>query len=154
MIAISDNPLISKEIINKAGFMPFYYEFCSDHRAVYCDINTSVLFGAISQDTTTFSNCAFTTNYVQQCEKFKANVRKLHKKSKIFDKVNATKKKFQSDDLNVRREVIEDCKEIGEITSQLLLSAGRKISKTKYTHGKPFSGELDAIARRFRKEKN
>jgi hypothetical protein len=41
LIAITDNPSINMDMISKAGFMPFYHEFCSDHRALYCDINNN-----------------------------------------------------------------------------------------------------------------
>jgi hypothetical protein len=39
-IAITDSAQIPKHSIKSAGFMPFYHEFCSDHRAVYCNLDT------------------------------------------------------------------------------------------------------------------
>jgi hypothetical protein len=154
MIAISDTNDIPKHSIVKAGFMPFYFEFCSDHRAVYCDIKTSILFGKINKDNVNPSNRPFTTNNIQQCERFKTTVRKLYNKSKIFEKVRHLRHRFKNDDPIALKKTIEECQQLGTTAGQLLIHAGKKIGKKKYKHGKPYSNELDQIARRFRKEKN
>jgi exonuclease III len=86
-IAITDSAQIPKHSIKRAGFMPFYHEFCSDHRAVYCDLDTKILFGKIRIDSINTSTRPFTTNNIKQCNKFKETVRKLYRKSKIFQNV-------------------------------------------------------------------
>jgi hypothetical protein len=124
MIAISKHPSIMEDTIEKAGFMPFYFEFCLDHCALYCDINTSCLFGAIKKDNMNASNCPFTTNNIQQCERFKNKAKKLYKKSKIFEKVKELEKRFEKHEPNERMDLIKECQKIGTVTSQLLLNAG------------------------------
>jgi hypothetical protein len=154
LIAITDDPTINMEMITKAGFMPFYHEFCSDHRALYCDINTKCLFGAINKDNMNSSNRPFTTSNIKQCEKFKTKVRQLYTKAKIFKKVKDLKTQLNTNNADDRLKIIEECKSIGIVTSQLLINAGKCVGKKKYTHGRPFSGHLDQIARKYRKEKN
>jgi hypothetical protein len=56
IIAITDSKYIPKSCITQAGFLPFYHEFCSDHRTVFCDIDTKALFGTICHDKTNTSN--------------------------------------------------------------------------------------------------
>jgi hypothetical protein len=68
--------------------------------------------------------------------------------------VKDLQKRFEKHDLNERSDLIKECQQIGIVTSQLLLNAGRSTGKKKYTHGRPFSGELDNIAQKFRREKN
>jgi hypothetical protein len=142
------------DMISKAGFMPFYHEFCSDHRALYCDINTKCLFGAINKDNMNPSNRPFTTSNIKQCEKFKNKVRQLYTRAKVFEKVNDLKSRLQSNNTDEQPKVIEECKSLGTVTSQLLINAGKCVGKKKYTHGRPFSGQLDQIARKFRRKKN
>jgi hypothetical protein len=50
MIAITNHPRIPTSIVKAAGFFPHYHFFQTDHRAIYCDIDTSVLFGHFKLD--------------------------------------------------------------------------------------------------------
>jgi hypothetical protein len=81
-------------------------------------------------------------------------LRQLYKKADIFNKAASLKKRFQEAGQDDIREVIEDCIQLGTITGELMLSAGRKVSKMPYNNGKPFSDKLAQIAKTFRQKKN
>jgi hypothetical protein len=153
-IAITDSENIPKSCITRAGFLPFYHEFCSDHRAVFCDINTDVLFGKIQPDKMNVSTRLFTTNNIKQCEKFKQILRKLYKKSKIFDAVKNLEKRFKTQDDQECQLAIKDCIKYGTIAGELMLHAGRRTGKSEYVYGRPFSDALNQTARKYHKAKN
>jgi hypothetical protein len=77
----------------------------------------------------------------------------LSKRADIFNKAASIKKRFQEAGQDDIGEVIEDCIQLGTITSELMLSAGRKVSKKPYNNGKPFSDKLTQIAKTFRKKR-
>jgi exonuclease III len=95
MIAITKSPLIPKDCIVRAGFLPFYHHFCTDHRMVYCDIDTDALFGRFNPDLTRWSTRPFTTNNIKKSFQFKTQLRKLYKKANLFEKVKELHKRFK-----------------------------------------------------------
>jgi transposase len=62
----------------------------------------------------------FTTNNIKQCEKFKQILRKLYKKSKIFDAVKQLEKRFQIQDAQERQSAIKDCIKYSTIAGELI----------------------------------
>jgi hypothetical protein len=109
-IAITDSKDVPKGCIKSAGYSPFYHEFFSDHCAVFCDINTNILFGSVQNESINSSTCPFTTGNIKQYNKFKETVRKLYQKSRIFQNVRSLKKRFDSDNEDEIKLAIEDCK--------------------------------------------
>jgi hypothetical protein len=73
MIAISDGQSIPPTIVLRAGYFPYYHHFHTDHRAIYCDLDTDILFGCIKPDLTRQSYRAFTTNNVKKKKNSKVN---------------------------------------------------------------------------------
>jgi hypothetical protein len=73
-IAITDSKDVPKGCIKSAGYSLFYHEFFSDHRAVFCDINTNILFGSVRNESINSSTRPFTTGNIKQCNKFKETV--------------------------------------------------------------------------------
>jgi hypothetical protein len=148
-IAIMDSENIPKSCITQAGFLPFYHEFCSDHRAVFCDINTNVLFGNIQPFKMNTSTRPFTTNNIKQCEKFKQILWKSYEKSKIFDAVKHLEKRFKIHDKHEQKLAIKDCIKYSTIAGELILNAGRRTGKSKYVNGRLFSNALNQTARKY-----
>jgi hypothetical protein len=147
MIAITDSPLVPKTCIVRAGFLPFYHHFCPDHRMVYCDIDTDLLFGKVFPDLTRWSNRPFTTNNIKKCNRFKTKLRKLYEKANLFKKVEELDKRFNTATGDEMKLVIKDCIKYGTTTGELLLAAGRQSGRVAYKKGKPYSDELALAAK-------
>jgi hypothetical protein len=104
---------------------------------VYCDINTSILFGKVSPDLTSWSTRPFTTNNIKKCNKFKTELRKLYRKADIFKIVEDLDKRFTAAKGQDIDSIITDCIKYGTTAGELLLVAGRKTGKmliTKASH--------------------
>jgi hypothetical protein len=154
LIAITDDISVPKHSIKSAGYLPFYHQFCSDHRLVFCDIDMSVLFGHVQPDLTRFLRRPFTTNNVDKCERFKTIVCELYTKSNIFEIIERLDKRFKTATKDNLDEVIKDCVKYGTVAGQLLLSAGRKVGHQSYSKGKPFSAELADAAQVYHDKRN
>ncbi len=92
LIAITDNAAIPTTCIKRAGYLPYYHFFCTDHRFLFCDIDMKELFGNIRPDLPRFLRRPFTTQNVRQCEQFKSKVRELYTQSNIFEIVKSLDK--------------------------------------------------------------
>jgi hypothetical protein len=112
------------------------------------------LFGNIPPELPRFLRHPFMTNNVERCEKFKNKVRELYDKSNIFEIVEKLDKRFKNASGCDLDEVIKDCIKYGEVASQLLLGAGRKIGNNAYKQGKPYSDQLSLAAKSFHKKRN
>jgi hypothetical protein len=154
MIAITNDPRIPKQCIVRAGFLPFYHHFCTDHRMVYCDINTDMLFGKVIPDLTRWTNRPFTTDNLKQCDRFKLQLRKLYKKANLFKIVEDLDKKFKDSKGDDIKELIQECIKYGNTSGELLLAAGRKTGRVAYHKGKPYSDELTQTAKKLHKKGN
>lgn len=119
MIAITDDPSIQKQCIVRAGYLPFYHHFCTDHRMVYCNINTDMLFGKVIPDLTWWSNCPFTTNNMKKCNRFKHQLRKLYTKVNLFKIAKDLDKRFKAAKGDEIKEVIQDCIKYGTTSGEL-----------------------------------
>jgi hypothetical protein len=153
MIAITNDPCIQKQCIVRAGFLPFYHHFRTDHRMVYCDINTDMLFGKAIPDLTRWSNRPFTTDNMKKCDRFKLQLRKLYKKANLFKIVEDLDKRFKDSKGDDIKEIIQDCIKYGNTSGELLLAAGRKTGRVAYHKGKPYSDELALTAKKLHQKR-
>jgi hypothetical protein len=154
LIAITDNDRVPKECVRRAGYLPFYHYFCTDHRLIFCDIDLKMLFGRIQPEFHRFLRRPFTTKNVEKCEKFKEKVREMYEKSNIFNIVEHLDKRFQRATPETIADIISDCIKYGSVASQLLLGAGRKIGNHAYANGKPYSDRLSTVAKTFHDKRN
>ena len=70
-IAISDHVQTPTQCIRRAGFLLFYSYINSDHRVIYCDIDTNILFGKVQLEMLQITKRNFMTNTVKKCNKYK-----------------------------------------------------------------------------------
>ena len=59
---------VTSDIIQAAGYLPFYDPFCTDHRVGYIDLNKTKIFGTLTTDTTKAFFHGFNTKHVKKCE--------------------------------------------------------------------------------------
>jgi hypothetical protein len=154
MIAITDSFTDPTSIVINAGYFTYYHHFQTDHRAIYCDLDTSILFGKLKIDRTRQSYRAFTTNNVKKCERFKTILRDLYSSANILNRVEQLDKRFRDMNEETFQSVVDDCITLEQTTSELLKCAGRQVRSSKYSNSKPFSDELSLAAREFKKQKN
>jgi exonuclease III len=153
MIAITDDATTPSSLVKRAGFFPYYHYFHTDHRAIFCDLDTKLLFGHFKPDLTPQTYRPFTTNNIKKCNKFKSELRDLYTKANIFQRVTNLNKNFNTANQDNIGSIIEKCIKLGKTTSELLICAGRRVSKKPYKQGKPFSDKLSTAAKDFKKKK-
>ena len=125
-IAISEHTQVPEQCIRRAGFLPFYSYINSDHRVIYCDIDTNILFGKVQPEVTQISKRNFTTNAVKKCNKYKEDLRKKWDKAKIMQKVRKLKEEMKKIETKSKKEVeefIKRCKDTEKTARELMKSA-------------------------------
>ena len=97
LIAVSDT---KENIIRKVGFLPFHSEFCTDHRVEYIDLDLDKLVGNPIPDTNNPSLRTFTTSKVKRCEKYKTELNKMCKQSKIMETIKEIVQREKENDIS------------------------------------------------------
>ena len=82
LIGCSKN--IPNDAIVRVGFAPFYFNFFTDHRGVYVDLNIDSIFNCARPDTTRQIYKRFTTRHVPKCSKYLRKLEELFETSRIF----------------------------------------------------------------------
>ena len=81
--------------IKRAGFLPFYHPFATDHRGLFLDLHIKTIFGKITVDTTKHIYRQFNTSNTKRCDKY---IKKLEEyfleHSKLFQKTANLQQKF------------------------------------------------------------
>ena len=143
MIAISD--AFNASAVKKAGFLPFYQPFASDHRAVFCDLDVEQLFGAVKPDTVRPVYRQFHTKNVKKCDQYLHSLENKLSRAKIFQQVSdlkeAINKRNKLSKCN-HEELIHKCKLLETKTHQLMKAAHNSLGKTPYANGYWHSREV------------
>ena len=145
MIAISQD--LNSEAIKKAGCLPFYSHFLTDHRGIYVDIDITTLFNKVYEDTTRSTYKRFTTASVQKCNIYLKELEDSMEKSRVFQKVEKMKRTMyniinkRQDGKDLKR-VIQECKALNKRVTELMIHSEKKCGRAVYTEGLPYSREL------------
>ena len=93
MIAITNDARIPPKAICRLGIAPHFTTFNTDHRFMYCDLDTRYLFGEIHHDLTRPIFRTFTSNHVQKSSKYVDKLIEHYNKSKVWDRWKRVKYK-------------------------------------------------------------
>ena len=92
MIRYSDH--VPDTAVIRAGYTSFYFNFFTDHRGVYIDLDIISIFNISRHDTTTQIHKRFTTRHVQKCSKCLHKLEELFEASKLFKKVDKLEERY------------------------------------------------------------
>ena len=148
MISCSDHVPITA--IKRAGYAPFYFNFFTDHRGVYIDLDIELIFHNSRPDTTRQIYKRFTTQHVPKCSRYLKKLEELLEKSKMFHKVDELEKEYQkyNDDKNDehRERIIERTKGLFTQVTQFMKCADKHAGPMPYRDGFPDSPQLRKAA--------
>ena len=132
--------------IVRAGFAPFYYNFFTDHRGVFVDVDIDVLFNCTRPDTTRQIFKRFTTRHVPKCNKYIKKLEELFDNSKINEQVDEIERKFGEYSKDKRKDeldnLIERTKTLFVKVTEFMICAERGAGPLPYRDGFPDSPRL------------
>ena len=85
---------VKDSAIVRAGYAPFYYNFFTDHRGVFVDIDIESIFNNARPDTTRQIHKRFTTVHVPKCSKYLQKLEDLMEEANVFKKVDELEAKY------------------------------------------------------------
>ena len=148
MIGCSNN--VPDTAIVRTGYAPFYFNFFTDHRGVYVDLDIKSVFNIARPDTTKQIYKRFTTRHVPKCSKYLHKLEELFEASKVFKKIEKLKTRYTKHGNNLddprRTELINDTKELFKKVTELMLRAEKTAGPMPYKDGFPDSPELRKAA--------
>ena len=148
MIGCSDH--IMETAIVRAGYAPFYFNFFTDHRGVYMDLDIESIFNSTRPDTTRPIYKRFTTLHVPKCNKYLQKLEELMEKSKVFQQVDELEeqyKEYSKEKENREKErLIKMTKELFEKVTQFMKRAEKWAGPLPYRDGFPDSPQLRKVA--------
>ena len=148
MIGCSEN--IPDNAIVKAGYAPFYFNFFTDHRGVYIDLDIEIIFNSIRPDTTKQIYKRFTTQHVPKCARYLKKLEEMMEKSKMFKKVDALEIDYKKYKFNpskeLREEIIIRTKGLFTQVTEFMKCAERSAGPMPYRDGFPDSPNLRQAA--------
>jgi ribonuclease HI len=141
---------IPDSAIVRAGFAPFYYNFFTDHRGVFVDIDIDTIFNCKRPDTTKQIFKRFTTRQVPKCNRY------LHKLEELFDMAKINE---QVDELEIQliestkagetvltQKAITKTKILFKTVTDFMICAEKKAGPLPYRDGFPDSPKLRQAA--------
>ena len=141
---------IKDTAIVRAGYAPFYFNFCTDHRGVYVDLDIDSVFNCTRPDTTRQIYKRFTTRHVPKCSRYIKALEEMFEKSRIYQEIEKLRGKyeqFNDKEANINKEeIIDRTKVLFEKVSELMISAERKSGPLPYRDGFPDSPKLRETA--------
>ena len=147
LIAISSS--IHHNAIKKCGYLPFYQGIFSDHRGMYVDLDTNVLFNKAKPDKTREIFKRFTTSQVPKCEKYINNLLNHIQEANIEKKIDNLRMRMENYETNGTEDIeklIHECKTLFNKTTQIMKSSEKKVGKKPYGNGYPSSNPLRKAA--------
>ena len=93
LLGCSDH--VDNSAIVRAGFAPFYFNFFTDHRGVYIDLDIDSIFHCPRPDTTRSIYKRFTTLHVPKCSKYLHKLEELMEVSRIGHQVDELETKYK-----------------------------------------------------------
>ena len=148
MIGCSNH--VEDTAIVRAGYAPFYFNFFTDHRGVYIDIDIDSLFNSTRPDTTRPIYKRFTTLHVPKCSKYLLKLEELMEKSKIFQQIDELEEEYEeyaeNKDNETRERIIKATKTLFEKVTEFMKRAERWAGPVPYRDGFPDSPQLRRVA--------
>ena len=125
MIACSDH--LTDSAIVRAGYAPFYFNFFTDHRGVYVDLDIESVFHSPRPDTTRAIYKRFTTIHVPRCSKYLRKLEELLDLSKIGKQIDELEIKYKEHDKNEcaerKKEIITTTKVFFKKVTEFMICA-------------------------------
>ena len=141
---------IPSNAIVRAGFAPFYFNFFTDHRGTYVDIDIKLIFNTTRPDTTKQIYKQFTTRHVPKCSKYLQILEEMMENSKVFKKVDKLETEFrlhkENKDKNSKAKTISETKKLFEKVTEMMKCSERKAGPMPYRDGFPDSPQLRKVA--------
>ena len=148
MIGCSAN--VSDQAIVRAGYAPFYFNFFTDHRGVYVDLDIESIFNSTRPDTTRPIYKRFTTLHVPKCAKYLQKLDELMENSKIFQQVDDLEEEYEEYSKErseeERERLIKMMKTLCEKVTQFMKRAEKRSGPLPYRDGFPDSPQLRKVA--------
>ena len=148
LLGISEE--IDERAIIRAGYLPFYYYFATDHRGGYVDINIDAVFGNIKPDTTRNIYRRFTTRNISKCNKYLQKLEQNFEICRIFqsvDKLEVQCFEHMNDHTIHNIEKIKDqCRKLHNKVTELMKNAEKAAGPIPYKDGYPHSIQLKKAA--------
>ena len=147
LLGCSDH--VKETAIVRAGFAPFYFNFFTDHRGVFVDIDIDSIFNGSRPDTTRPIYKRFTTVHVPKRLRYLKKLEDLMEESKIFEQVNELESKFLiqcKDPMICKVELINKTKTLFKKVSEFMICAERHAGPKPYKDGFPDSPTIRKAA--------
>jgi hypothetical protein len=144
LIACCDT--VQDEAIVRAGYAPFYYNFFTDHRGVFLDVNIDLIFNCKRPDTTRQIFKRFTTRQVPKCNRYLHKLDELFDNSKINEQVDELEQMFaeigKKGDKVALQNLITRTKTLFVKVTDFMKCAEKKAGPLPYRDGFPDSPRL------------
>ena len=144
LLACSDH--VPTTAIVRAGYAPFYFNFFTDHRGVYVDIDIDAIFNCSRPDTTKQIYKRFTTKHVPKCLKYLKKLEEMMETSKVFQQVDILEMEFHRSKKGQSKwsneEIINKTKTLFTKVSEMMICAERIAGPMPYKDGFPDSPQL------------
>jgi hypothetical protein len=147
---IGSTECIEDDAIVRTGYSPFYFNFFTDHRGVYVDLDIAKVFNCTRPDTTKLIYKRFTTTQVPKCSRYLKYLEEAMERSKLFKKIDELEIEFgekeEIKDNGKRSKLIKRTKILFDKTTQLMKMAERRSGPQPYRDGYPDSPVLRQAA--------
>ena len=148
IIGCSDH--VQDTAIVRAGYAPFYYNFFTDHRGVFVDLDIESIFYSSRPDTNRPIYKRFTTLHVPKCTRYLKKLEELMENSRIFQQVDELEikfKKLEENNSNILKEtLINRTKILFKKVTDFMICAERNAGPKPYKDGFPDSPRLRQVA--------
>ena len=148
LLGCSNN--VPEMAIVQAGFAPFYFNFFTDHRGVFVDLDIDMIFNCARPDTTKQIFKRFTTRHVPKCSRYLKKMEDLMEHSKMFKKVDDLENEYKDlrkgEKTKQREEIIEKTKGLFKQVTEFMRCAERNAGPMPYRDGFPDSPKLRKAA--------
>lgn len=127
---------LDKGIIIKCGILPLYDGMPADHRGFYVDLDSGKLFSNSFTDASQLSFERFNTNQVKNCNKYLYLLEAMLEENRIMTKVDKLEKQmitFLQCKKGNLAEMIAQCKNLFNKTTELMLASDKKSGRAHYT---------------------
>ena len=130
MVAMSNGLPIS--IIKAMGYLPYSDPILSDHRAVYVDLDSNLLFGTCLPDLTKSSFRHFNTRNMRQTNKYLDELRQHYSNYHMNEKVLKLRDDILSNKMS-KDVLIARCKKLETKARELMIAAEKSLYKGRYS---------------------
>ena len=148
LIGCSDH--VNESAIVRAGFAPFYFNFFTDHRGVFIDLDIKSIFHCPRPDTTKAIYKRFTTLHVPKCSKYLHKLEELMEGSRIGQQVDELERQYNDHadgkKGDCKEAIIKKTKELFKKVTEFMICAERSAGPKPYKDGFPDSPQLRRIA--------